>query len=329
MTIERASDNPFPSILMVEGDPEDLAENPATGQRRLAVGTDHILYLVDDTGTKTEVGGSSGLATHLADTTDAHDASAISFTPNGSIAATDVQTAIQEVRDEAAAGAGSVATDAIWDAAGDLAVGSGANTAAKLAIGNAGAVLARINGAVAWNAGTSFPTAAAGDRYFRTDLGMECYYDGTRWLTTQLFRSQFMPRLGGTLTTSTGDVRSAISSTVTYSERANTPSLNGGSDIWLVDHRVTFDVESGGTALSGSHKWVGTMVGVDSANAVTGTLATLTIDSGSSGVYRVATTAIGALQPAGTVYFAVTWTKTGTPGNLEAGQQFSYRIVAT
>lgn len=42
--------------------------------------------------------------THVNDTGDAHDASAISFTPNGSIAATDVQAAIQEVRDEAAGG---------------------------------------------------------------------------------------------------------------------------------------------------------------------------------------------------------------------------------
>lgn len=62
MTIERASDNPFPSVLFVEGDPEDLAANPASGQRRLAVGTDHLLYLVDDAGDATVVGGSSGLA---------------------------------------------------------------------------------------------------------------------------------------------------------------------------------------------------------------------------------------------------------------------------
>ncbi len=42
-----------------------------------------------------------GLADHIADPTAAHAASAISFAPNGSIAATDVQSAIQEVRDEA------------------------------------------------------------------------------------------------------------------------------------------------------------------------------------------------------------------------------------
>lgn len=45
---------------------------------------------------------------------------------------------------DAAGGSGAVATDAIWDAAGDLAVGSGANTAVRLAIGTANQVL-RVN----------------------------------------------------------------------------------------------------------------------------------------------------------------------------------------
>ena len=49
-----------------------------------------------------------------------------------------------------AASAG-VATDAIWDAPGDLAVGSGANTAARLAIGATnGMAVQRVSGAVAW-----------------------------------------------------------------------------------------------------------------------------------------------------------------------------------
>lgn len=78
----------------------------------------------------------------------------------------------------------SVATDPIFDAAGDIPVGTGADTAAKLAIGAAGGAVSRVNGAVAWNSGTSFPSAATGDRYWRTDLGKEAYYDGTRWLCT-------------------------------------------------------------------------------------------------------------------------------------------------
>jgi hypothetical protein len=52
-------------------------------------------------------------------------------------------------------GGGGVATDSIWDAAGDLAVGTGANTAAKLTMGSALQVL-RVNAA-----GTALEWAAA------------------------------------------------------------------------------------------------------------------------------------------------------------------------
>lgn len=55
----------------------------------------------------------NGIADHLADSSAAHAASAISFSPEGSISATDVQAAIQEVRDEAAAGGGAP-TDATY-----------------------------------------------------------------------------------------------------------------------------------------------------------------------------------------------------------------------
>ena len=60
--------------------------------------------------------------------------------------------------------AGSVATDAIWDAAGDLAVGSGANTAAKLAAGSEDDVLTIVSGVPAWAA----PTGGGGGGW--TDL---------------------------------------------------------------------------------------------------------------------------------------------------------------
>lgn len=51
-----------------------------------------------------EATAAAALDAHLADATDAHDATAISFAPDGSIAATTVQAAIVEVRDEAAGG---------------------------------------------------------------------------------------------------------------------------------------------------------------------------------------------------------------------------------
>jgi hypothetical protein len=67
---------------------------------------------------------------HLADPTDAHDASAISFVPAGTIAATNVQAAIEEAASEAT---GIPAT--ILDAKGDLIAATAADTAARLPVG--------------------------------------------------------------------------------------------------------------------------------------------------------------------------------------------------
>jgi hypothetical protein len=57
----------------------------------------------------------------------------------------------------------TLATDTLWDAAGDLVVGSGANTAGRLAKGNNDEVLTMVAGAVAWAA------AGAGSGNVATD----------------------------------------------------------------------------------------------------------------------------------------------------------------
>ncbi len=61
------------------------------------------------------------------------------------------------------AGGGSVATDAIWDAAGDLVQGTGANTAAKLTAGTAGQLLKSAGAAAAnvWSTAGEFATQTA------------------------------------------------------------------------------------------------------------------------------------------------------------------------
>lgn len=66
---------------------------------------------------------------------------------------------------------GSVATDAIWDAAGDLAVGSGANTAAKLTKGSDGDVLTVTAGAVGWAAPAGGGGSGAVTKITETILG--------------------------------------------------------------------------------------------------------------------------------------------------------------
>lgn len=96
----KASDNPFPSVLIAEGT-EPAA--PAAGRQRLYIdSTSHHLCRTDSSGTEVDV--------------------------------------------EASVGGGAVATDTLWDAKGDLAAGTGANTAARLAVGANGTVLTAASG---------------------------------------------------------------------------------------------------------------------------------------------------------------------------------------
>ena len=63
--------------------------------------TTNIHGITNTANLETATGSQAKVDTHKNTSTGAHAASAISFTPNGSISSTDVQTAIQEVRDEA------------------------------------------------------------------------------------------------------------------------------------------------------------------------------------------------------------------------------------
>lgn len=69
---------------------------------------------------------------------------------------------------------GSVATDAIWDAKGDLAGGTGANTAARLAVGTNGHVLTADSGETT---GLKWAAPASGTPAF---VGAKVYNSGTQ-----------------------------------------------------------------------------------------------------------------------------------------------------
>jgi hypothetical protein len=163
--------------------------------------------------------------------------------------------------------------------------------------------------------GTAFPSSPANnDLFYRTDLDMEFFYDGTRWLSVNLFRC---------------DLTAGSNETATFGQYGMVLDDNlGGTDLWLVEYGLSAFVSSGASALSASHKWVGVLAKVDSANADTA-VATINIDSGASGAWRSFGGTIGALR--GTTFFVlrVTWTKTGTPGNLYSPFYITYRIVAT
>ena len=86
-----------------------IAEGTEFENLTLAGGTNGWIVRVGDTdlidpGSDEAPASDAALTAHVDDTDDAHNASAISFTPAGSIAATDVQAAIEEVLAEAGGG---------------------------------------------------------------------------------------------------------------------------------------------------------------------------------------------------------------------------------
>jgi hypothetical protein len=135
----------------------DHASRPANGAGCvLYTCTTHNKVYRDDGSTWSDfidLATGSGVAAHLADAMDAHDASAVSFDPSGlsNTAATELQTAMED-----------------YDAAIDAAGGGGGVAS-----------------------GTSFPGSPAdGDLYYRTDRDLLYRYrsTGTRWVTTTLYR---------------------------------------------------------------------------------------------------------------------------------------------
>lgn len=213
-----------------------------------------------------------------------------------------------------AGGSGSVATDTIWDAAGDLAVGTGADTAARLAIGAAGGAVTRINGAVAWNSGTSFPTAVTGDRYWRTDRGIEYYYDGTRWLTTQEFNLDWSTRVAQT--------GGGLSATQTSLSNAVIP----GTDIYITTIRFVDFVQ---TTNDGTNKWTLEIFKLSTANATT-SLGSVSTGTGPDSIntWTPHDVTVNAVVTAAThPVLRVDATKVASPGALIFSWTVRYRLV--
>lgn len=148
MATIHASENVFP---IVRFDEVAAPATPPTGEVHLYAKADGLLYWKDDAGTEYPVSQAVDLAAHLADTSDAHDASAVSVLDSGAhFTGTDVEAVLAELF-TAIAGGGIPAT--IADAKGDLIAATAADTVARLAVGSNGQRLEADSGAsagVAW-----------------------------------------------------------------------------------------------------------------------------------------------------------------------------------
>jgi len=167
--------------------------------------------------------------------------------------------------------------------------------------------------------GTSFPVGPTTDMlFYRTDLDILFFFDGTRWLSTTIFSHAF-PTDANNLAATTGDIA-----------RIPPPPLRGCSDIYFIDVDATVYV-SGGTALSASHKWLAEVRGGAVAGSGTTTgITTKTIDSGAVSTWRrdaAQSVAEANRLLAGRTYLYLSATKTGTPGNLYFYPTISYRLV--
>lgn len=184
------SDDITKALLDAKGD--IIAATAADTPARLAVGTNGQVLTADSgeaTGIKWGTAGSGSVAADaiwdakgdLAGGTGADTAARLAVGTNGQVLSADSAeaTGLKWI----AAAAGSVATDAIWDDDSDIAVGTGANTAAKLAV-PASRIVARL-------AAGSVKAATAAE--VKTLLG-----------TPLLGYVAYNPGSAGSLTTATG-----------------------------------------------------------------------------------------------------------------------------
>lgn len=272
----RAENNEFPYVSIAEQ--ASTPANAVTATQRLFIDdADHLLYLVDETGTVTAVQQPASLS----DPT----------TTRGDIITRD-------------------ATDLIR-----LALG----TVGKVPMSDGTDLAYSYPTGVRWTAATSMPgSPATGQRVTRTDLKLDFFYDGTRWLSTTYYRETLPNAVVGT---------QASSFSASFSMGRWAP-WHTTYDLWLEDFYTSTLVN---TTNTGAAYWSLALKKYQSDYSTSSTIATYATSGDTAGVGKTAKTAIGALlTPATYVIIQVEGSKTGSPGTLALpGLALGYRLVGT
>jgi hypothetical protein len=164
------------------------------------------------------------------------------------------------------------------------------------------------------NSGTSFPTAATGDRYWRSDLGQEFWYDGTRWRSTTTYMiSATAPDF------TTG---STIQPTSANNALARCAISGGAFAVYVMSFWAgTYVV----TTNNGSNYWTFGLTANPSSTAL-GSVSTAA-DSADTHTPHAAT--INAVVAATDADMVIVSTKTGSPGNCYWGFNITFQRIAT
>lgn len=158
-------------------------------------------------------------------------------------------------------------------------------------------------------AGSSFPAApATGQQYFRTDLGLAFYYDGTHWLTI----NQYARTLWTTPSTSAVP-SSGIGVTVP-------PDF----DLWVETLVATVTASPN----NGSNYWTGSLTQLATNGTPTLIGSTFNTSAAPSATYVSYVATVGAaVHGATNPILSVSMVATGTPGQFTALFAVRYRMI--
>lgn len=161
------------------------------------------------------------------------------------------------------------------------------------------------------DSGTAFPgSPASGDQFYRTDRNLLYYYDGTRWLTTDLYIASPTPGDAGA---------TPYSATGTHGYFAPDPTYG----MYLVAFQGTTGVF--GTN-DGSNYWTLELHRRNAANTNTSiTTYNTAADTASNWVSH--NQAIGAVLDASAKLLLFVHTKTSGPANLYISSRLAYRLI--
>lgn len=222
---------------------------------------------------------------------------------------TDLQTALDAKVDEGAITSSglTMATDRLLgrDTSGtgaieELTVGGGLSiVSGALSVSSSGGILS----------GTSFPVSpASGDRFYRTDRNIDYFYNGTRWLSTQLFTQAI---------TGQEVLLSQTATTVGEAARIANP-WNGVCDIWLETAAFLGFVGGVGSWSIGLHSKTGSSAKVSIANSGNFTTAN------TSDLVRVA---VNAVQASTIDEFNIAYTENSGSVGFYGSCTLIYRLI--
>jgi len=158
--------------------------------------------------------------------------------------------------------------------------------------------------------GTTFPTGiASGFRFFRTDLGFDCYYDGTRWLTDFEMPATILP-------------------ITNFSANGGSQLIGVRTDYQLFGEKIAFWTRVN-TTNNGTNFWTVSMRGIDTGVSSGTTLYSFDTSGDTAGIAVQRDVTPTTQVPTNRTLLDCQFSKTLSPGTLDLTATLYYRLIIT